>query len=57
MGIEKGVDERLGMSKRYVQSRDDLAVFISLATAVGILMSAAVAMWVWSSISENMVTF
>lgn len=45
------------MSKRYVQSRDDLAVVISLAAAVGILVSAAVAMWVWSSFSETMVTF
>jgi hypothetical protein len=46
----------MGMSKRYAQSRDDLTVFISLAAAVGILVSAAIVMWIWSSISENMVT-
>lgn len=57
MSIEIRVDGRLGMSKRYVQSRDDLAVVISLAAAAGILVSAAVAMWVWSSFSETMVTF
>ena len=45
------------MSKRYVHSRDDLAIVISLAAVVGILVSAAVAMWVWSSFSENIVTF
>jgi hypothetical protein len=46
----------LSMSKRYVQSRDDLAVFISLVAAVTILASASIAMWVWSSLSENMIT-
>lgn len=39
-----------------MQSRDDLAVFISLVAAVTILASASIAMWVWSSLSENMVT-
>ncbi len=42
------------MNKRYVPSRDDLAVSISLATAFAILVSAAAAMWVWSVVSENM---
>lgn len=42
------------MSKRYVQSGDDLAVFISLVAAVGILVSAVVVLWVWSSISVKM---
>lgn len=37
------------MSKRYLQSRDDVAIFISLATALGILLSAIVVMWIWSS--------
>jgi hypothetical protein len=37
------------MIKRYLQSRDDLAVFISLATAIGILFSTIVVMWIWSS--------
>lgn len=37
------------MSRRYLQSRDDVAIFISLATALGILLSAIVVMWIWSS--------
>lgn len=44
------------MNKRYVPSRDDLAVSLSLATAMVILISAAAAMWVWSLVSEHMVT-
>lgn len=50
MNIYKGAT----MNKRYVPSRDDLAVSISLATAFAILVSAAAAMWVWSVVSENM---
>ena len=41
------------MSKRYLQSRDDLAIFVSLATALGILLSAIVVMWIWSSINAE----
>lgn len=41
------------MNNRYVHSRDDLAVCISLVAAVSILLSAVGAMWVWSSISDN----
>lgn len=44
------------MNKRYVPSRDDLAVSLSLATALAILLSAAAAMWVWSMVLENMST-
>lgn len=44
------------MNKRHVHCRDDLAVVISLTAAVGMLVSAAVAMWVWSSSSESLVT-
>jgi hypothetical protein len=42
------------MNKRYVPSQDHLAVSLSLATALAILVSAAAGMWVWSMISENM---
>lgn len=42
------------MNKRYVLSRDDLAVTLSLATAMAILITAVSAMWVWSVVSENM---
>ncbi len=44
------------MNKRSVLSQDDLVVSLSLATALAILVSAAVAMWVWSIVSENMTT-
>ncbi len=44
------------MDKRYVPSRDDFAVSLSLVTALGILVLAAAAMWVWSMVSENMAT-
>jgi hypothetical protein len=50
MNIRKGA----AMNKRYVSSRDDLAVSISLATAFAIVVAAAAAMWVWSVVSENM---
>jgi len=42
------------MNKRYVPSRDDLAVSLSLATALAILVSAAAVMWAWSMVLENM---
>ena len=45
-------NEGLVMNKRGSRSRDDLAVFLSLATAVVILISAAGGMWVWSIVSE-----
>lgn len=44
------------MNKRYVPSRDDLAVSLSLATAIAILVSSITAMWVWSMVSDNMMT-
>jgi hypothetical protein len=50
MNIGKGA----AMNKRYVLSRDDLAVTLSLATAMAILITAVSAMWVWSVVSENM---
>lgn len=37
------------MGKRYLESRDDLAILVSLATAIGILLSAIVVMWIWAS--------
>ncbi|MBS0168108.1 MAG: hypothetical protein JSR29_18650 [Nitrospira sp.] len=39
------------MSKRYLQSRDDVAIFLSLATALGILLSTIVVMWIWTSVN------
>jgi len=39
-----------------LRSRDDLAVFISLAAAFAILISAVAGMWVWSFVSEIPVT-
>jgi hypothetical protein len=39
------------MSKRYLESRDDLAIFLSLATTLGILLSAIVVMWIGSSVA------
>lgn len=33
------------MIKRYVRSRDDLAIVISLATALSIVLSAIVGAW------------
>lgn len=42
------------MNKRNVLSRDDLAISLSLATAMAILITAVSAMWVWSVVSENM---
>jgi len=41
------------MSKRYLQSRDDVAIFISLVTALGILLSAIVVMWIWTSVNAK----
>ena len=32
---------------------DDLAVLISLAIAVGMLIGAIAAMWIWSTMSES----
>ncbi|MFY4729322.1 hypothetical protein [Nitrospira sp. BLG_2] len=40
------------MKRHQLRSRDDLAVFVSLTAAVGILVSATVAMWVWSVVSD-----
>ena len=56
VGNEAKADGKLRMNKRYMQSRDDLAVVVSLAAALSILVSAAVSMWVWSSISKSPVT-
>lgn len=39
------------MNKRHSRPHDDLAVFLSLATAFVILISAASGMWVWSIVS------
>ena len=33
---------------------DDLGVLISLAIAVGMLIGAVAAMWIWSTMSESM---
>jgi type III secretory pathway component EscT len=33
---------------------DDLAVLISLAIAVGMLIGAVAAMWLWGAMSESM---
>lgn len=41
------------MIKRYVRSRDDLAVVISLVTALGILLSAIVGIWIWSTVGAD----
>ncbi len=41
------------MSKPYSESRDDLVVFVSLAPALGILLSAIVVMWIWSSVNAE----
>ena len=56
VSIEAKADGKLKMNKRYMQSRDNLAVVVSLAAALSILVSAAVSMWVWSSIAESPVT-
>lgn len=39
------------MIKRYVRSRDDLTIVISLITALGIILSAIVGLWVWSIVT------
>ena len=36
------------------RGNDDLGVLISLAIAVGMLIGAVAAMWVWSTMSESM---
>jgi len=41
------------MTRRYHRSQDDLPVFISLVTAIAILIGAAAVMWVWSNTKEN----
>lgn len=41
------------MNKPRYRSRDDLSVFISLAVAIGILVSAIVTMWLWSVIPRG----
>ncbi|MGE0642284.1 MAG: hypothetical protein AB7P24_01305 [Nitrospira sp.] len=41
------------MIKRYVRSRDDLAIAISLATALGIVLSAIVGVWLWSAVAAE----
>ncbi len=41
------------MSKRDLESRDDLAIFASLATTLGIILSAIVVMWIWSSVNAE----
>jgi hypothetical protein len=35
------------------QGNDDLGVLISLAIAVGMLIGAVAAMWIWSTMSES----
>ena len=39
------------MIKQYVRSRDDLTIVISLITALGILLSAIVGLWLWSIVT------
>lgn len=41
---------------RSIRSRgdDDLGVLISLAIAVGMLIGAVAAMWIWGTMSESM---
>ena len=41
---------------RSIRSRgdDDLGVLISLTIAVGMLIGAVAAMWIWSTMSESM---
>ncbi|WP_175304616.1 hypothetical protein [Candidatus Nitrospira nitrificans] len=41
------------MNKRYIRSSDDLAVVISLVTAVSILLSALVGIWIWSTVAAE----
>jgi hypothetical protein len=41
------------MTRRPHRFHDDLPVFISLATAIAILVAAAGGIWVWSSILER----
>jgi hypothetical protein len=41
------------MTRRSHRLQDDLPVFLSLATAIAILVAAAGGIWVWSSILER----
>lgn len=41
------------MTRRSHQLQDELLVFVSLATAMVILLAAAGGMWGWSSILEH----
>jgi hypothetical protein len=42
------------MGSRRSRGDDDLGVLISLAIAVGMLIGAVAAMWVWNMMSESM---
>ncbi len=48
--------EGSAVKRHRIASRDDLAVFLSLAAAISILMSAAAAMWIWSNVLESRAT-
>ena len=42
------------MGSSQSRGNDDLGVLISLAIAVGMLIGAVAAMWIWSTMSESM---
>ena len=42
------------MGSSWSRGDDDLAVLISLAIAVGMLIGAVAAMWLWGAMSESM---
>ena len=42
------------MGSRRSRGDDNLGVLISLAIAVGMLIGAVAAMWIWSTMSESM---
>lgn len=46
----------MAVNKYRQRASDDLSVFISLATAIGILVSAAATMWLWSVIPQGLET-
>lgn len=48
--------EGAAVRRHRIASRDDLAVFLSLAASISIVVSAAGAMWIWSNVLESRAT-
>lgn len=54
--VARKTAEGEAVRRHRIASRDDLAVFLSLAASISIVVSAAGAMWIWSNVLESRAT-